>query len=220
MTNDAVANRVSLTRLIVVWIALFVVPLLYALNRQAAPWQWQYSLALLLHWGLTAAVFFWIYRCLQGPEHIGLRRPAIGFVLFACTVIAAVGMQITIYGDKPLAAWQFHQSFISFSRWTIAFTAITAGFCEELIYRGYMMTELKRQGQSPFSAMVLSSLSFVLFHGILPLPLMVAGFLIAMIWALIYHKTGVLWVSIFIHGLWDVLVLLTPWGALFTDQGG
>ena len=49
--------------------------------------------------------------------------------------------------------------------------------------------------------------------------MLVAGFIISMIWAFIYHKSGNLWVTVFVHALWDVLVLLTPWGTLFGEQG-
>ena len=45
--------------------------------------------------------------------------------------------------------------------------------------------------------MVLSSLSFVFFHGVPPVPFIVAFFVVAMIWAAIYHKTSVLWVTIY-----------------------
>ena len=92
--------------------------------------------------------------------------------------------------------------------------AISAGFCEEVIYRGYMMTELKRAGQPAWVAMCLSSLSFLFFHGIPPLPMLIAGFIISMIWAAIYHKTSLLWVTIYIHALWDATVALVPWGSL------
>lgn len=104
-------------------------------------------------------------------------------------------------------------------RWSTAVTAITAGFCEELIYRGFMMTALKHNGSGTLVAMTLSSLSFAFFHGLLPVPMLVAGFVISMTWAFIYEKTGNLWVTVLIHGLWDVIILLTPWGALFANQG-
>lgn len=88
---------------------------------------------------------------------------------------------------------------------------ISVGFCEELIYRGYMMTTLKQAGHPVWVAMVLSSLSFVLFHGLMPVPFMVGGFMISMIWAALYQKTSILWVVIYVHGSWGATVLI-PWG--------
>lgn len=98
-------------------------------------------------------------------------------------------------------------------RWGVILIAISAGFCEEVIYRGYMMTALKESGHPVWMAMILSSLSFVFFHGLLPVPFMVGGFIISMIWAAIYQKTSVLWCTIYIHGLWDATALLVPWGS-------
>ena len=96
-------------------------------------------------------------------------------------------------------------------RWGVLVIAVSAGFCEEVIYRGYMMTALKRVGQPVWLAMTLSTLSFVLFHGLMPLPFLVGGFIIGMAWAAIYQKTANLWVTIWIHGFWNATVILVPW---------
>ena len=210
-------NEPAKDRSPLVWFALIVVPLLYALIRQA-PWQWHYGLAASLHWILASLVIGWAVSRLNGPSDIGLFRPVAIFLGFVATICVAVGTQIALFQNEPLADWQWRSVF-GLGRWSIAVTAITAGFCEELIYRGYMMNALKRNGSGPFAAMALSSLSFVFFHGMLPVPMLVAGFIISMIWAFIYHKTGILWVTVFIHGLWDVFVLLTPWAAIFGEQG-
>lgn len=89
----------------IVWGALIVVPLLYAAIRQT-PWRWHYSLALTLHWILAAAVIAWTIRSLDGPKAIGLFGPTMSFVAFVATICAAVGLQIAMFHDKPLADWQ------------------------------------------------------------------------------------------------------------------
>lgn len=214
--NSPVENKSPLKRKSpVVWIALIAVPLMYALVRQS-PWQWQRGLAFTLHWSLAAAAIAWSFRSIGGPEAIGLLRPGLVFVAFVATICAAVGIEIGLFHDEPLVRWQ-SQDILGLGRWSIAVVGISAGFCEELVYRGYMMTALKRDGRSAFVAMALSSLSFVFFHGLLPAPFLVAGFILSLIWAFIYHKTGILWVTVFIHGLWDVLILLTPWAAFFGE---
>ncbi|HIG28369.1 MAG TPA: CPBP family intramembrane metalloprotease [Verrucomicrobiales bacterium] len=119
---------------------------------------------------------------------------------------------ILFFGSQPLAGWQYAQM-RGLGRWGVIPIALSAGFCEELIYRGYMMTALKRAGHPVWLAMVLSTLSFVLFLGILPLPFLVAGFIIGMIWAAIYQKFSILWITIYIHAFWDATVMLIPWGA-------
>ena len=210
-------NEPAKDRSPLVWLALIFVPLFYALIRQP-PWQWHYGLAASLHWVLASLVVAWAIWRLNGLSDIGLFRPLAIFVGFVVTICIAVGTQIALFQNEPLADWQW-RSVLGLGRWSIAVTAITAGFCEELIYRGYMMNALKRNGSGAFVAMALSSLSFVFFHGLLPIPMLVAGFIISMFWAFLYHKTGVLWVTVFTHGLWDVFVLLTPWAALFGEQG-
>ena len=87
-----------------VWIALIVVPLLYALIRQT-PWQWHYGLAASLHWILASLAIVWAIWRLNGPSDIGLFRPVAIFVGFVATVCIAVGTQIALFQDKPLADW-------------------------------------------------------------------------------------------------------------------
>ncbi len=72
------------------------------------------------------------------------------------------------------------------------------------------MTALKRIGQPIWIAMSLSSISFVLFHGLLPIPFMLFGFVIGTIFAILYHKTRSLWVPVYAHALWDATVFLIP----------
>lgn len=203
-------KRLALIRKSIVWIALFAVPFLYALARCTA-WPWSLVLSLLLHWGLACTVLAWTSICLNGPQDIGLRRALPGFLCFVFVIGAYSSGLIVWFGSRPLADWQYHQ--MPLGRWGVILTAISAGFCEEVIYRGYMMTALKKAGQPVWAAMILSTISFVVFHGKLPIPFMLAFFIIGMIFAAMYHKTSILWVTIFVHGLWDATVLLIPMGA-------
>ncbi len=43
---------------------------------------------------------------------------------------------------------------------------ITAGFCEELIWRGYVFSRLQARGNGLAKAIILSAISFALIHGI------------------------------------------------------
>jgi membrane protease YdiL (CAAX protease family) len=42
---------------------------------------------------------------------------------------------------------------------------ITAGFCEELIWRGYVVTRLEARGRGQWATILLSAVSFALIHG-------------------------------------------------------
>ena len=194
-----------------IWIALFAIPLLYALSR-CAPLTWQIPIAFGLHWGLAAIILVWANLKRDGPTDIGLRRAFVGFICFV-TIVAAYCAGLNVwFGTHLLADWQYGVM-VGFGRWSYVFVAISAGFCEEVIYRGYMMTELKRAGQPVWLAMVLSTFSFVVFHGLLPLPMMVTFFIIGMIWAAIFHSTSILWTTIYIHALWNASVALVPWSS-------
>lgn len=196
-----------------IWSSLVVIPLLYAVLRGVTPWEWQKTSGICLHWVLAAIVLYWAHRNVGGPEGIGLRKAVIGFVCFALIVTAYCIGLTAWFGSLPLGDWQWG-ILSGFGRWGFMVIAITAGFCEEVIYRGYMMTALKKLGHPAWIAMVLSSLSFLFFHGVLPLPLMVVGFVIAMAWAAIFHWTSILWVTIYLHAFWDATVALVPWESL------
>ncbi len=191
--------------------ALVAVPCLYAVTRLTA-WPMPVILSFILHWGLACAVLAGTRSGRNAAPDIGLRGRLWGFLSFAAIIAAYCTGLIWWFGTEPLAGWQ-HAQMHQLGPWGVVLIATSAGFCEEVIFRGYMMTGLKHTGHPAWLAMILSSLSFVFFHGILPTPFMAAGFVIAMIWAAIYQKTTVLWVIIYLHALWDATVLLVPWGS-------
>ncbi|MEM7231524.1 MAG: type II CAAX endopeptidase family protein [Planctomycetota bacterium] len=189
-----------------VWTAAVLLPVLYALAR-LTPWGREISFT--LHWGLAISVIVWAIRTQGGTDGIGLKHAGLGLLAYALLVTAYCAVLIGVYKSEPLKGWQWAQ--IGWhSRWAVAFIAISAGFCEEVIFRGFLFTALKRTGNPLWLAMPASTLSFVLFHGILPLPLMVIFFIGGMIFVAVYHKTKNLWVTVVMHGVWDATVLLIP----------
>ena len=48
----------------------------------------------------------------------------------------------------------------------LTFLPLTAGFCEELIWRGYIFTQLETRGYGLAKAIVFSAISFALLHGV------------------------------------------------------
>lgn len=78
----------------------------------------------------------------------------------------------------------------------LALTVILAPICEELLFRGLVFNALKRRF-GVVTGVLVSGLVFCLAHGsILALP---AIWLMGVILAIVYHRTGSLWVSIIAH---------------------
>jgi membrane protease YdiL (CAAX protease family) len=44
--------------------------------------------------------------------------------------------------------------------------SLTAGFCEELVYRGFAISALRGRGMRAWQALIIASVSFVFVHGL------------------------------------------------------
>lgn len=77
------------------------------------------------------------------------------FAAYVAFTIWAIGSWYRIEG---LAAWQVAVMLI--------LVPVTAGFCEELIWRGYLLTRLEARGHRTWRAIALSAVSFALIHGV------------------------------------------------------
>lgn len=192
-----------------IWISLVAIPLVYALARNLAN---PISTLLLLHWGITTGILIWAYQNRDGIQGFDFHSALVRFTVFLFVVSAYCTLLITFFGSRELADWQYAQIHLGIGRWGVLFTAISAGFCEEVIFRGYLITGLKRAKQKAAVAIILSTLSFVFMHGVLPIPFFIIFFLLGVVIALIYHLTSNLWWSIYVHALWDASVLLIPLG--------
>ena len=78
--------------------------------------------------------------------------------IFATYIVYTIWTQGSWYRIADLAVWQ--------KIVMLTVLPITAGFCEELIWRGYIFTQLQVRGYGLTKAIVLSAISFALIHGI------------------------------------------------------
>jgi len=69
----------------------------------------------------------------------------------------------------------------------IGFIPVSAGFCEEVIWRGYIITRLEARGRRRWPAILLSATSFALIHGLMPDKLLVT-FLIGIVTGLYFTE--------------------------------
>jgi len=70
----------------------------------------------------------------------------------------------------------------------LAINPITAGFVEELIWRGYFIEKLLATGRSELKSIVYSSISFAFIHGFIVLDKLVVTFLFGLIAGAYYVK--------------------------------
>ena len=90
--------------------------------------------------------------------------------------------------------------------------AIVAPLAEEIIFRGYLYPVAKKLG-GLWIGMVFSSMVFAAGHG--NVPLMLPLFLLGMIMAFAYEKTGSLWSAITIHFCFNTATVLIQLAARF-----
>jgi len=82
--------------------------------------------------------------------------------------------------------------------------SITAGICEELLYRGFVMWYVGHWTGVPF-AVVISSILFGFAHVYLGWPHVIRTTIVGVVFALIVIGTGSLWPAMIIHTAMDLL---------------
>ena len=89
------------------------------------------------------------------------------------------------------------------------FTCLTAGFVEELLFRGYLLPRMALLFNSSIAAVIVSSVLFGLMHfGYGTIINMVGPFVIGLVFAIYYWKFRNIKVLIFCHFAWDLMALL------------
>jgi len=83
-------------------------------------------------------------------------------------------------------------------------TPITAAFTEELIWRGHIISGLELRGNNSWVAILISSISFALIHGIFFPDKLLVTFLIGIVTGIYYIRERTLLPIIFTHWLMDV----------------
>ena len=185
---EALANIPENTTSLVVYGMIFVVEWLFALGVIA--WLRRNGLPLqaLINPTGNARPFRWGPALAMGA--------GINLLFVVYFFIAA-----KIYGD-------FGASYRGFSIWgqlfQIVLLPITAAFCEELIWRGYILTQLELRGYSAWKVILLMSLSFALIHGVFLVDKLLVTFLVGIITGWYYWKERKLAPVMIAHLLLDL----------------
>ena len=117
-------------------------------------------------------------------------------IIFAGYVALIIWANGSWYRIEGLDTWQIIVM--------LTFVPMTAGFCEELIWRGYIITRLEAHGHKIWRAIVLSAISFALIHGIWLPDKLLTTFLFGIVAGLYYIRERNLVPLMITHIVMDV----------------
>ena len=124
-----------------------------------------------LHWASVIVCAVVLHRHGIGFSDLGVpdRRRAIRTVALLVVVgllfvlVRSLLGPVTIFGGTPFFGTASPADVPQRLVWVVV--AITAGLCEEFVYRGVALTLLQRRGFSPVASVALASVPFALMHG-------------------------------------------------------
>jgi membrane protease YdiL (CAAX protease family) len=170
----------------------------------------------LLFWGIPLALLaIWLISWLKqvGWSDVGLYRPeswsnTIKMALYAMLVVQVVGTLQFFFSNTPpdLSSYEQRLTPLWLLRWVVI-QWTTAGFGEEVIYRGFYMKQIaglldEQKNSSWVIGLVLSSIGFGLVHFHQGPGGMLGMFFVGLIYGIFYLRSGRnLWVPIIAHGL-------------------
>ncbi len=137
---------------------------------------------------------------------------AVAFLMVANLILTGLAWVLAEAG-WPMPgeiAFLIPEDFIGRIVWVLV--SITAGFCEEIAFRGYLMTRLRILGKTKTWVMpvVVSSLTFGILHSYQSLPGVIILSVYGAMFALLYIRTGSLWPCIIAHFFQDFTALFIP----------
>jgi membrane protease YdiL (CAAX protease family) len=188
----------------------------YAGNRSF--WFDFWAMAVALEW-MTLVVVVATYRhkrasleAIGFPLNLSRRAKVITFSVVLATVGLAVigaGGPQSFLRQLPIGLQMFIPPSDLWARLFWVLVSLTAAICEETLWRGIAITELRSRTGSTIFAVLLSSFSFVFFHGGFQQGIFIFAYrlVIAFVLSAIYLRTGNLLAVIAIHFLMDASAL-------------
>lgn len=178
-----------------------------------------YFFTIIFQWIIFFLIYFTVVREKTFLAGVGLLKIktldfAWGIALLCMLFLVATGFSYLLtqvgYPPKGELSFLLPQETTGKLIWVIV--SFTAGFCEEILFRGYLMTRLRLIGKfkSWLIPVIISSLAFGFPH----LYQGVHGFLnisvLGVLFALIYIRTRSIWPCIIAHFFLDFLALFIP----------
>jgi uncharacterized protein len=128
---------------------------------------------------------------------------AIGLLL----LIEVVVMQADLNAEKLKQIGDFFPKTTA-QRVLFIFTALSAGFCEEFVYRGFGIRALESRKVNTWVALLITSLSFTFVHGMVVFERFPGYFIPGLIFGLLFIWRKTLALPMFIHALIDLTAIL------------
>jgi membrane protease YdiL (CAAX protease family) len=166
-----------------------------------------------LHW-VSLLFTLWLVRRAGGSiRSIGLDARWTSIVPLTLGLLLAGGLLVGLRYTWPVDAappndWRALYPFTFLERCFFVLMSFSAGFCEEVIYRGFAITMLKRRGWGTWAAVGLAMLSFVFMHGIAALflfPLLISA---GILYGALFLWRDDLTLCIVLHTLFDQMSIL------------
>jgi len=168
---------------------------------------WLYVAIFLINWGMAIFVFQKMGSAvgtLIAPDGLPFRfhwKPALLMFLALNGIWAIYILLYTwVAGQWPSYGNLFTWQKILF----IALFPISAGFTEELFWRGFIITQLEAAGQIPRRAILFSTLGFSLIHGIFFPDKLLATFILGLVAGAYYVRERRLVPLMVAHALMDI----------------
>lgn len=172
------------------------------------------SLAL-LHWTSALLVFCFLKRASSQVDAIGLSLSAQKLATMFGIPLAAGAMLILYRGlwsghDEPILARQVILPTTLGERIIWVLIGMTAGFCEEVVYRGFAIRVLQGREMPTWLAVLMATLAYVFVHDLSGFLLFPIFFVVGLAFAGLFLWWRSLAPGICLHALLNIMQLLVP----------
>ncbi len=176
-------------------------------------------ITIMLQWVMFLIIYVATFREQTGLGGLGLNRIrgidfawAIAFLLSSYLILSGIAWVLAQVG-LPMPgelSLLIPKDPLGQGIWVVV--SFTAGFCEEVAFRGYLMTRLRILGKTRgwLIPTAISALVFGICHAYQGIPGVIVITIYGVLFSLLYIRTGSLWPGIIAHSLQDLGALFLP----------
>ncbi|MDH4156078.1 MAG: CPBP family glutamic-type intramembrane protease [candidate division Zixibacteria bacterium] len=174
---------------------------------------------IVMQWLFFILIYLAIFREETGLSGLGFKRIrgldflwAIAFLLAANLILSGLAWLLAQVGLPMPGEIALLIPTETEGKIVWVLVSFTAGFCEESMFRGYLMTRLRLVGkmQSWLIPVILSAVAFGACHAYQGLPGFIVLSVYGAMFGLLYVRSGSIWPCIIAHFLQDFSALFIP----------